>query len=182
MDAGLAALLGAAVGGLLGAGGTLGSSYLTGRLQGRGQHAQWRRQGRREAYSNFIAALTAFRHQVDKCFFAMESEQGLTGEMSQLEALWPAVRAALPVVAVEGPRSVADQAAELERHAEDIVVLLDMASDGQGPYIGMAHGHLVEINWGLPIFADLARQALDQPDSSSLQGLPVAREGRQGSD
>ncbi|MET7944163.1 hypothetical protein [Streptomyces sp. NPDC005302] len=178
MDAGLAALLGAGVGGLLGAGGTLGSSYLTGRLQGRGQHAQWRRQGRREAYSNFIAALTAFRHQVDRCFFAVESEQGLTVEIPQLEALWPAVRAALPVVAVEGPRSVADQAAKLERHAEELVVLLDMSREEQGPYLGNAHGHLVEINRGLPVFADLARQALDQPDSSTLQGFPAAREGR----
>lgn len=174
MDAGLAALLGAAVGGILGAGGTLGSSYLSGRLQGRSQHAQWRRQGRRDAYSSFIAAVTAFRHQVDVYLFAVEAEsteEELRSELDKVENLWPAVRAALPVVAVEGPTAVADQAVRLENNTEQIVVLLGLhIQDGAGSrYLGSAHNHLVDINRGLPVFADLARQALDAPDGKELQ-------------
>lgn len=174
MDAGLAALLGATVGGILGTGGTLGSSYLSGRLQGRSQHAQWRRQGRRDAYSNFIVAVTAFRHQVDVYLFALEAEsteEELQSELDKVQKLWPAVRAALPVVAVEGPKAVADQAAKLENNTEQIVVLLGLHSqDGTGTgYLGNAHNHLVDINWGLPVFADLARQALDAPDGKDLQ-------------
>lgn len=59
MDAGAVAWLGAGAalaGAALGAGGALGAAYLSGRSQARSAHVQWRRQVRREAYAEFLAA------------------------------------------------------------------------------------------------------------------------------
>lgn len=53
MDAGVTALLGAAVGSLA----TLGSALVTGRVAARSQFGQWRRQHRRDAYANYLGAL-----------------------------------------------------------------------------------------------------------------------------
>lgn len=53
MDAGLAALLGAAVGSVA----TLGAAIVSGRAQARAQHDQWRRQHRRDAYADYLSAL-----------------------------------------------------------------------------------------------------------------------------
>jgi uncharacterized heparinase superfamily protein len=53
MDAGIAALLGAALGSLT----TLGAAVVNGRAQARTQFAQWRRQHRRDAYAAYLGAL-----------------------------------------------------------------------------------------------------------------------------
>ncbi|MEB8342593.1 hypothetical protein [Streptomyces endophyticus] len=60
MDAGLAALLGTAIGGALGDGGVLGAAWLTGRLQMSAQHTQWRLEGRREVYGVLLSAAVAY--------------------------------------------------------------------------------------------------------------------------
>lgn len=53
MDAGLAAVLGAAVGSPA----TLGAAIVNGRAQARTQHDQWRRGHRRDAYAGYLGAL-----------------------------------------------------------------------------------------------------------------------------
>ncbi|MDI9832462.1 hypothetical protein [Streptomyces sp. KAU_LT] len=53
MDAGTTALLGAAVGSLA----TLGAAVVTGRVAAHAQFAQGRRQHRRDAYANYLAAV-----------------------------------------------------------------------------------------------------------------------------
>lgn len=54
MDQGAAGIVGAAVGGLVGLVGTLGSARWTGRDQRRNQHEHWRRQQRRDAYAQLL--------------------------------------------------------------------------------------------------------------------------------
>ncbi|MFD7750671.1 hypothetical protein [Streptomyces sp. NPDC059757] len=54
MDQGIAGLVGTAIGGTVGVVGTLIAARRTGKEQRRSQHELWRRQVRRDAYSQFI--------------------------------------------------------------------------------------------------------------------------------
>ncbi|REK87897.1 hypothetical protein DY245_24265 [Streptomyces inhibens] len=177
MDAGTAAILGAAVGGLFGAGGTLGAAFLTGRFQGRSQHGQWWREGRRAAYSNFIAAVTSFREAADA--LEMADDQGrdeieLSELLKTVHDRWPAVRSTAPVVAVEGPQKVADLAAKIERHVEGFAIHSDLdaeerahgQSDGGRTFLCEAHNALVDISRDLHAFAVGARETLDRADTT----------------
>ncbi|MGW7572967.1 hypothetical protein [Streptomyces sp. NPDC054765] len=181
MDAGVAALLGAAVGGLLGAGGTIGAAALSGRAQGRSQHSHWRRQGRREVYSRFLEAISAHQealgHLSSIAYAAIRgdhSPEELNVAWQEASALLPAVRTAGPIVVIEGPRSVAEL-------AEDIVNLATTATSNARSY-SLIHARqayddsalgqrsrnvneaVSELKQKLSAFADLARNALDAPD------------------
>lgn len=171
MDAGVAALWGAGIGGVLGAGGVLGSTWLAGRAQGRTQHQHWRRQGRREAYSTFIAAVTAHRDAADDLMALMEETHSPDDASQALERVsekFPAVRAASSVVAVEGPADVAASARDvmesIGRATEDIDFYVTAARRFGRPgefEAGRAQKALDELGSLLRTFTENARDALD---------------------
>lgn len=66
MDAGLAGLIGAAIGGLLGAGGAISAAAISGSRQFRSNVAQRQREARRAAYIRAVAVLGERLHAFDQ--------------------------------------------------------------------------------------------------------------------
>ncbi|MER7396949.1 hypothetical protein ABT381_15725 [Streptomyces sp. NPDC000151] len=167
MDAGIAALIGTAIG----TGGTLGSTWLAGRYQGRTQYAQWRRQGRRDAYSALIAAVTAHREAADSLMRLLDdtySPDDASRALEHLNRLLPAVRAAAPVVAVEGPADVSALAQDMTHGAmeltSDIDYYVTAAQRFDGPVQSDANRvneRLLDLNGQLGKFTEQASTALN---------------------
>jgi hypothetical protein len=104
----LAALLGAA----LGAGGSIGAAVATARGQGRVGHAQWRRQLRREAYSNLMSRCFEWRRcaatMLKELAHQLVSQQRTEELLNTLEsALASTVEAAI-IVDLEGPADLGE--------------------------------------------------------------------------
>jgi isoaspartyl peptidase/L-asparaginase-like protein (Ntn-hydrolase superfamily) len=122
MDAGLAALLGAAVGSVA----TLGAAIVGGRAQTRAQHDQWRRQHCRDAYASYLGALHDRDIAMDAVLDALRSDEPelpyVDEEIRRFIALAREVHRAAEVVILEGPASlvavterVADASSELSQ-------------------------------------------------------------------
>ncbi|MET8013577.1 proline dehydrogenase [Streptomyces sp. NPDC005271] len=115
MDAGLAALLGAAVGSLA----TLGAAIVNGRAAARSQFGQWRRQHRRDAYANYLGALHDRDIAMDAIFAALLPDipdlQDIDEKVQRLVVLAREVHRAVEIVVLEGPSSVV-KAAEQVTH------------------------------------------------------------------
>lgn len=128
MDAGLAALLGAAVGSLA----TLGAALVNGRSQARAQRDQWRRQHRRDAYVGYLGALhdrdiamdavrAALRPGAPDSVNAVDAVDSvdvvdLDEKLGRFVTLAREVHRAVEIVIIEGPDSVV-AAAERVTHA-----------------------------------------------------------------
>ena len=114
VDQGIAGLVGAAVGGLIGVVGTLGAARLTGKDQRRNQHEHWRRQQRRDAYSQLViqasealrlgsSAQDAFEARDPSSTALSEQFSGVVHRLGEAESL----------VALEGPEEASNEAGEL---------------------------------------------------------------------
>ncbi|MEU9867201.1 hypothetical protein AB0C87_05050 [Actinomadura sp. NPDC048021] len=124
MDAGLAALLGAAVGSLT----TLGAAVVNGRTQARTQHVQWRRQHRRDAYAAYLSALHDRDIAMDAILNALQAEAldlpELDGTVRHFIARARDVHRAAEVVVLEGPPSLVeatDRIAEESRGLSEVM-------------------------------------------------------------
>ncbi|QLH23645.1 proline dehydrogenase [Streptomyces sp. Rer75] len=108
MDAGLAALVGAA----LGAVASLGAASVSGRAQARSQHDQWRRQVRREAYTQYLVALHDRDVAMDDVLRALDAEAPdqavVDGRVETFIGLAREVHRAAEVVLLEGPSGVGE--------------------------------------------------------------------------
>ncbi|MFI6542040.1 proline dehydrogenase [Streptomyces prunicolor] len=106
MDAGLAALLGAAVGSVA----TLGAAIVSGRTQTRAQHDQWRRQHRRDAYAGYLGALHDRDIAMDAVLDALRADEpelpDVDEKIRRFIALAHEVHRAAEVVILEGPASL----------------------------------------------------------------------------
>ncbi|MEV5528571.1 proline dehydrogenase [Streptomyces prunicolor] len=106
MDAGLAALLGAAVGSVA----TLGAAIVSGRTQTRAQHDQWRRQHRRDAYAGYLGALHDRDIAMDAVLDALRADEpelpDVDEKIRRFIALAREVHRAAEVVILEGPASL----------------------------------------------------------------------------
>lgn len=106
MDAGLAALLGAAVGSVA----TLGAAIVSGRTQTRAQNDQWRRQHRRDAYAGYLGALHDRDIAMDAVLDALRSDEPqlpcVDEEIHRFVALAREVHRAAEVVILERPASL----------------------------------------------------------------------------
>lgn len=124
MDAGLAALLGAAVGSIA----TLGAALVNGRMAGRLQFSQWRRQHRRDAYANYLGALHDRDIAADAVFDALAPERPDLGEVDErvqrFVALAREVHRAAEVVILEGPSSMAEAADDVAHASSDVSGLM----------------------------------------------------------
>ncbi|MFB6640242.1 proline dehydrogenase [Streptomyces chartreusis] len=108
MDAGLAALLGAAIGSAA----SLGAASVSGRIQARSQHDQWRRQVRREAYTQYLAALHDRDVAMDDVLRALEADSPdrmvVDERVQRFITLARVVHRAAEVVLLEGPPAVGE--------------------------------------------------------------------------
>ncbi|GHE15395.1 proline dehydrogenase [Streptomyces alanosinicus] len=120
MDAGFAALLGAAVGSLA----TLGAAIVSGRAQARAQHDQWRRQHRRDAYAGYLSALHDRDIAMDAILDALRAGEPDLSDIDEktrrFVTLAREVHRAAEVVILEGPVSVAAVAERVTHASSDL--------------------------------------------------------------
>ncbi|WUH96272.1 hypothetical protein OHR68_22065 [Spirillospora sp. NBC_00431] len=120
MDAGLAALLGAALGSLT----TLGAAVVNGRAQARAQLGQWRRQHRRDAYAAYLGALHDRDIAMDAVLAALRRDPPDLGDVDakvrRFVDLARDVHRAMEIVIIEGPRPMADAAGRVQRASEEL--------------------------------------------------------------
>ncbi|MGQ4432796.1 proline dehydrogenase [Streptomyces sp. SAS_260] len=120
MDAGLAALLGAAVGSLT----TLAAAVVSGRAQARAQHDQWRRQHRRDAYASYLSALHDRDIAMDAILEALRSDNpdlpDVDEKTRRFVALAREVHRAAEVVILEGPVSLTEVVSRITHASSDL--------------------------------------------------------------
>jgi len=124
MDAGLAALLGAAVGSLA----TLGAAMVSGRAQARSQHDQWRRQHRRDAYADYLSALHDRDIAMDAILGALRSDDpdlpDVDEKMRGFVTLAREVHRAVEVVILEGPAPLVEVAERVTHASSDLSLVM----------------------------------------------------------
>ncbi|MFB6856734.1 proline dehydrogenase [Streptomyces sp. NPDC001939] len=110
MDAGFAALAGAAVGSVA----SLGAAVVGGRVQARGQRDQWRREHRRDAYAGYLSALHDRDIAMDSVLDALRSDDpdlpDVDEKVGRFIALAREAHRAGEVVILEGPAPLAEVA------------------------------------------------------------------------
>ncbi|MFD5673013.1 proline dehydrogenase [Streptomyces sp. NPDC127040] len=120
MDAGLAALLGAAVGCLA----TLGAAMVNGRAAARSQFGQWRRQHRRDAYAKYLGALHDRDIAMDAVLDALQPDtpdlQDVDEKVQRFVTLAREVHRAVEIVVLEGPSSVVEAAEQVAHASGDL--------------------------------------------------------------
>ncbi|KQX50780.1 MULTISPECIES: hypothetical protein [unclassified Streptomyces] len=124
MDAGLAALLGAAVGSLA----TIGAAMVTGRATARSQFRQSRRQHRRDAYVNYLDALHNRDVAMDAVLDALRPEtpdlRDVDEKVHRFVALARNVHRAVEVVSLEGPPSIVEAADRVAHTSGDLSTVM----------------------------------------------------------
>ncbi|MFF4273496.1 hypothetical protein [Streptomyces sp. NPDC001536] len=174
MDQGIAALLGATVGVL----GTVSASAISGwsnrqqiGAQARVDHAHWRRQARRDAYSAFLAPANGTRNALKLAARALIGDSDVEradhhlheahDRLSEVQATWAAL-------AVEGPESVEQAANSVKTalHSMHTTLLAWRDSAGVAPdrNVTFVERHAVEVTTvseRISAFATAARAALD---------------------
>ncbi|MET7715155.1 hypothetical protein [Streptomyces sp. NPDC005407] len=183
MDQGVAALLGAAVGVL----GTVATSAISGWLgrqqvetQARVDHAQWRRQVRRDAYSAFLAPANESRNALKLAARALigEVDVGVADRKLQVaQDHLQAVQAAWASLAVEGPESVEQAARSVKTglHSMHTTLLawLDSAEGAPDRNVKFVERHAVEVTTlseRIANFTVAARSALDETEAAAAGG------------
>ncbi|MFG3529061.1 proline dehydrogenase [Streptomyces sp. NPDC047917] len=120
MDAGIAALLGAAVGSLA----TLGAALVNGRAVARSQYAQWRRQHRRDAYADYLGALHDRDLAMDAVFDVLRPDSPDLREVDEkvqhFVTLAREVHRVAEVVIIEGPLPMVQEADRVARASGDL--------------------------------------------------------------
>jgi hypothetical protein len=120
MDAGIAALLGTA----LGSTATLGAAILSGHLQSRSQHEQARRLYRRDAYTKYLGALHDRDIAMDAILGALQPEAPRLDEVDEKVSLFITlardVHRAAEVVILEGPSHVIEAAEQVTHASADL--------------------------------------------------------------
>ncbi|WP_171166588.1 hypothetical protein [Streptomyces sp. I05A-00742] len=114
MGDGLIGIIGTIAGALLGVFGTIASTRLAGHSQRRNQHDQWRRQSRRDAYSQLIVKATEAISVGDAAHTAvLEREPSAGQRVSAFESAAGSLLTPVTLVALEGPDEASTAAWEL---------------------------------------------------------------------
>ncbi|MEV8103446.1 proline dehydrogenase [Streptomyces sp. NPDC088135] len=172
MDAGLAALLGAAVGSLA----TLGAAIVNGRAVARSQYAQWRRQHRRDAYADYLSALHGRDLAMDAVFDALRPDRPdlrkTDEEVQRFVALAREVHRVAEVVIIEGPLAMvtaADRIARASGELSDVMRrMVKNAHAGDGSHkvadTALATEREHALYQAVKSFRSAARDVLGTPD------------------
>lgn len=113
MDQGIAGLVGALTGGLIGITGTLGAARIAGRDQRRTQHEHWRRQVRRDAYGQFITKTARALRAGEAAHEAARNGLLERDHYAAVTAAAADVEEAYSLVQLEGPEEVGSAADEV---------------------------------------------------------------------
>ncbi|MCX4772176.1 proline dehydrogenase [Streptomyces sp. NBC_01260] len=120
MDAGIAALLGAAVGSFA----TIGAAMVNGRATARSQFRQSRRQHRRDAYANYLGALHDRDIAMDAVLGALQPGTpdllDVDEKVHRFVELARDVHRAVEVVSLEGPPSIVEAADRVAHASGDL--------------------------------------------------------------
>ncbi|MGY0061476.1 hypothetical protein ACWY4P_33895 [Streptomyces sp. LZ34] len=173
MDQGIAALLGASIG----VAGTVIASAITGwstrqqvRAQARAEHAHWRRQTRRDAYSAFLAPASESQNALKmagRAFIGERDREEIDRRLQQAHDQLALALAAWANLAVEGPETV-EQAARgvyttLRSTQTTLLALRDTPANAPDGNASFMERHAVEVgrlSERLSEFAAAARAAL----------------------
>ncbi|WP_344522412.1 hypothetical protein [Streptomyces rectiviolaceus] len=195
MDAGGVALVGAAaavVGAALGATGAVRAARVTGRSQNRGQHVQWRRQVRRDAFAAYLTAVNGWYDTLAKVGAKAglpptpESAAEFAAELRDVGAALKQTHDCYSIVRLEGPAEVSERAEALLdvlSHWSALVLqqgdpeIMRLTWDevgrrglpGRPDFPGLPTdlaGQLVFVKREIAAFAEAARGALDHPDGA----------------
>ncbi|WP_157847706.1 hypothetical protein [Streptomyces violens] len=174
MDQGLAALLGASVG----VTGTVIASAITGwstrqqvRAQAMAEHAQWRRQVRRDAYGAFLAPAGESRNALKvagRAFVGERDTEEIDRRLQEAHDQLALAQAAWANLAIEGPEPV-EQAARsvyttLRSMHTTLLALRDSPTNTPDGNARFLERHAVEVgrlSERISHFAAVARDALD---------------------
>lgn len=137
MDAGIAAIVGAAVG-VVGTTLAAAVSGMSAQRQVRAEHRHWRRQLRRDAYSAFITkADEVYRllKEIDTELVrpTVDFDSVLALVVQARTALHNELADAQATVEIEGPEKLAGMAEELSRSLSACIARVHVATLGQGP-------------------------------------------------
>lgn len=129
----LSALLGAG----LGAGGAIGAAAMTARGQGRTEHAQWRRQLQREAYSTLISRCLELRKCLSLIFEELARDpvprERIEVLLDTLQAARDSVFEAVILVYLEGPPRISEAAWRITELQKESHLKLIAEAYGEGP-------------------------------------------------
>lgn len=183
VDQGLAALLGASIGVV----GTVAASAISGwsaRVhvadQAKADHAQWRRQSRRDAYSAFLAPANDARRSLrlaGRAFIGVRDVQEVERHMHTAEENLQLVQDAWASLAIEGPEPV-EQAANgvrtaLQSMRNTLLAWQDSpANDRNVPYVERHAVEVTTLTERLNIFTSAARAALDDTANKASARSP----------
>ncbi|MFG3257062.1 proline dehydrogenase [Streptomyces sp. NPDC048172] len=172
MDAGLAALLGAAVGSLA----TLGAAIVNGRAQARTQRDQWRRQQRRDAYAGYLGALHDRDIAMDAVLDTLRSDDpdlpDLDERTDRFIGLAREVHRAAEIVILEGPASLAEAAGRVTHASSDLSQLVRRMAErarerdttGKAEDVALAAARERALYQAVKDFRHAARDTIDGAD------------------
>ncbi|MFI7393272.1 hypothetical protein [Streptomyces tendae] len=142
MDQAIAGLAGTVVGGLIGVAGTLGATWRAGKDQKRNQHDHWRRQQRRDAYSQLLSeASEAIRVGGAALDAYMDGERNAPSLSRDFDDAVKKIDSVVGLVALEGPEEAWSAAMELSSALYDwtngLVIALEAAAGRLAPEPGL---------------------------------------------
>ncbi|MFF7170438.1 hypothetical protein [Streptomyces pseudovenezuelae] len=159
MDAGIVALLGAAIGVLgaaVGAGGAVGAAAVTGRHQAKNQRTQAQRESRRHVYADFLRRV----HE----YMATTLDTVPTDPEALKEALHATMREidhAISLIAIEGPEAVVRSANRIFQHLRSHEsAMAEWLATPEGDHHTL-EGMEIDINRSIADFQTKARASLD---------------------
>ncbi|GAA2582768.1 hypothetical protein [Streptomyces tubercidicus] len=182
MDEGIAALVGAAVGAAattIGAELAFGGAIRQARIQARAEHAQWRRQVRREAFLVFHALIDDVYNKNWDVLEDMSLQGVLTPAHVPItlhesrrvaNEVMERIRRARGAIQVEGPRSMYQLARQLDLLAHTIldeVAVLQSKESPEIESIRRTDQWLRTLQSGAEGFLDAAAKVLDNPDPTA---------------
>lgn len=157
----------AVVGAGLGAFGVIRAARNTGNLQRRSQHEHWRRQGRADAYVQFVNATEELAPAIAALTRTEDSAPAdLPERAAEARRLMSALSKAESAVALAGPDSVAAEARSIARRY-GFILRSALVDQGLEPSRRGGPPPLAPTSWpSLSPFRELARSALDDPDGA----------------
>ncbi|MDP9613107.1 hypothetical protein [Streptomyces demainii] len=135
MDAAMVGLVGTVLGGLIGAGGALGQTRVSGRDQRRNQELHWRRQMRRDAYAQLLSKATAALVAGADATDAVEDEDlDHSGKAERFRTAVTDLEYVVALVSLEGPEDASRLAWELAQEFRHWSNCLEL-------YVGINEGY-----------------------------------------
>lgn len=162
--------MGAAVGGAIGVIGTVSAAWLAGRGQRRGQHEQWLRQVRRDAYVHYVACLQRLDRVIQQTGDAARVEgrpvpDRFPEEMEQTSE-------ALSAVMLEGPDEIYERALEVFHLAQMWWNAMEFEHRVPSPEDTYHHYPSTDIGAATEMFMQSASRVLRASDQGLLSTPP----------